>query len=404
MSKIATRDGFGDEIVELGRENKNILVVDVDIGKSCKTTNFAKQLPAQHVNVGIAEQSGAGVAAGLATCGKIPFVVTYAAFGSMRMCEMIRQEICYPHLNVKIACSHGGVTPANDGASHQCIEDMGILSTIPGMTVVMPADYNAARKLTRAAAEFDGTVQMDIHSTSIISSIDKRLMVSCLPWTFSDYQAAEDAFFGAGGEFVSSVLAEHGLTYLGALHNGFKCMTSSKCQIKAPSDLVGQKIRTPGGDLWNGFWSALGASPQAMSWSEVYTAMQQKTIDGHDNSPSTINSANVQEVQKYITVSNHTYEAFTWSANSDWYNGLNEATQELIASCAKQACLDANKQIEDSMEKILSNWEGNGYNEIYRLSDSEIEVFKEAVASVTEQYANEYGQEACTAFGINVAS
>lgn len=208
----------------------------------------------------------------------------------------------------------------------------------------------------------------------------------------------------AGGEFVSSVLAEHGLTYLGALHNGFKCMTSSKCQIKAPSDLVGQKIRTPGGDLWNGFWSALGASPQAMSWSEVYTAMQQKTIDGHDNSPSTINSANVQEVQKYITVSNHTYEAFTWSANSDWYNGLNEATQELIASCAKQACLDANKQIEDSMEKILSNWEGNGYNEIYRLSDSEIEVFKEAVASVTEQYANEYGQEACTAFGINVAS
>lgn len=128
------------------------------------------------------------------------------------------------------------------------------------------------------------------------------------------------------------------------------------------------------------------------------------TIDGHDNSPSTINSANVQEVQKYITVSNHTYEAFTWSANSDWYNGLNEATQELIASCAKQACLDANKQIEGSMEEILSSWEGNGYNEIYRLSDSEIEVFKEAVASVTEQYANEYGQEACTAFGINVAS
>ena len=160
MSMIATRDGFGDEIVELGRENKNIYVVDVDIGKSCKTTAFAKALPEQHVNVGIAEQCGAGVAAGLATCGKIPFVVTYAAFGSMRMCEMIRQEICYPHLNVKIACSHGGVTPANDGASHQCIEDMGILSTIPNMTVIMPADYNAARKLTRAAAEFDGPVYL----------------------------------------------------------------------------------------------------------------------------------------------------------------------------------------------------------------------------------------------------
>ena len=154
--KKATREGFGEAIVELGKENKNILVVDVDIGKSCKTTQFMKELPAQHINVGIAEQNGAGVAAGLATCGKIPFVVTYAAFGSMRMCEMIRQEICYPNLNVKIACSHGGVTPANDGASHQAIEDMGIMRTLPNMTVVMPADYVSAKKLVKAAAAYEG--------------------------------------------------------------------------------------------------------------------------------------------------------------------------------------------------------------------------------------------------------
>ena len=158
--KKATRDGFGEEIVALGKENPNIIVLDVDIGKSCKTGEFRKQLPEQYLNVGIAEQNGAGVAAGLATCGKIPFVVTYAAFGSMRMCEMIRQEICYPHLNVKIACSHGGVTPANDGASHQAIEDMGILRTIPNMTVVMPADFWSAKKLVKAAAELDGPVYL----------------------------------------------------------------------------------------------------------------------------------------------------------------------------------------------------------------------------------------------------
>lgn len=158
--KIATRDGFGEEIVALGKENRNILVVDADIGKSCKTGAFRKELPEQYLNVGIAEQNCAGVAAGLATCGKIPFIVTYAAFGSMRMVEMIRQEICYPHLNVKLACSHGGVTPANDGASHQAIEDMGILRTIPSMTVIMPADYYSARKLVRAAAEFDGPVYL----------------------------------------------------------------------------------------------------------------------------------------------------------------------------------------------------------------------------------------------------
>ena len=156
MDKKATRNGFGEEIVELGKQNKNIFVVDADIGKSCKTDGFTKTLPEQHINVGIAEQNAAGVAAGMATCGKIPFVVTYAVFGSLRMCEMIRQEIAYPKLNVKIACSHGGLTPANDGASHQAIEDMGVMRTIPNMTVVMPADYWSARKLTRAVAEMNG--------------------------------------------------------------------------------------------------------------------------------------------------------------------------------------------------------------------------------------------------------
>ena len=248
----------------------------------------------------------------------------------------------------------------------------------------------------------NGDVQIDIHSTSIISRLDNRLMVSCLPWTFSSYDDCEAAFLGgAGGDFVASVLAEHGLTYLGALHNGFKAMTSSKKLITCPDDLVGQKIRTPGGDLWNGFWSALGASPQAMSWSEVYTAMQQGTIDGHDNSLSTINSANVQEVQKYITLSNHTYEAFTWTANTAWFEGLSPETQELIRSCAKQACLDANDQIVSSMDTIKEQFIASG-NEVYELSDEEIQVFKDAVADVTREYAAQYGEEACAAFDIVV--
>ena len=155
-SKKPTRTGFGDEILALGQERPEIFVVDCDIAKSCQTTAFSKALPAQHVNVGIAEQNGAGVAAGLATTGKIPFVVTYAVFGSLRMGEQIRQSICYPKLNVKIACSHGGLTPGNDGGSHQAIEDMGTMRGLPGMTVVMPADYNSARKLVREAADWAG--------------------------------------------------------------------------------------------------------------------------------------------------------------------------------------------------------------------------------------------------------
>ncbi|MFI3207119.1 MAG: transketolase C-terminal domain-containing protein [Clostridia bacterium] len=160
MNSRPTRDALGAELLALGLENKDIFVVDCDVAKSCKTLDFANQCERQHLNVGISEQNAVGVAAGLATTDKIPFVVTYAAFGSMRASEQIRQEVCYPNLNVKIACSHGGLTPANDGASHQCIEDMGIMRTLPNMTVIMPADYNSARALIRKASELNGPVYL----------------------------------------------------------------------------------------------------------------------------------------------------------------------------------------------------------------------------------------------------
>ena len=153
MISKPTRDAVGEVLIELATAgNKDIVSVNCDIGKSCKTLDFAKQFPNQYVNVGIAEQNAGGVAAGLATCGKIPFISTYAVFGSMRMSEQMRQEACYTNLNVKLCCSHGGLTPANDGASHQGIEDMGIMRTIPNMKVIMPADYTSAKALMREIA------------------------------------------------------------------------------------------------------------------------------------------------------------------------------------------------------------------------------------------------------------
>ena len=108
-------------------------------------------------------------------------------------------------------------------------------------------------------------------------------------------------------------------------------------------------------------------------------------------------------MQKYITLTNHTYEAFTWTANTEWFNGLSADTQELIRTCAEQACKDANKQIVASMDQIRTTWEGNGFNEIYELSPEEVDVFKTAVADVTKEYAELYGEEACAAFGITVS-
>lgn len=157
---VATRDAYGEAILALGREDPRVYVVDCDVGKSCKTTPFAHALPEQYVNVGIAEQNACGIAAGLAACGKIPFVTTYAVFGSMRMLEQIRQVGCYPRLSIKIACSHGGFTPANDGATHQGIEDLGILRTLPNIAVTMGCDAVSTRALVHAAVAWDGPVYL----------------------------------------------------------------------------------------------------------------------------------------------------------------------------------------------------------------------------------------------------
>ena len=158
MEGKATRDGYGDVIVEIAKTNPDLYVIDCDIGKSMKTVEFQKQFPNQHINVGIAEQNAAGVAAGLSTLGKIPIVSTYAVFGSMRILEQIRTSVCYAEQNVKICCSHGGLTPASDGPTHQAIEDMGIYRTIPNMTVVMPADYASCKALMRKTIEYYGPV------------------------------------------------------------------------------------------------------------------------------------------------------------------------------------------------------------------------------------------------------
>lgn len=161
LNKTApTRDAFGEEMVSLGSEFKDIVVLEADISKSTRTSYFAQKYPERFINVGVAEQNEMAISAGLASCGATPFVSTYAVFASMRACEQIRTFICYPNLNVKIAVSHGGLTPGSDGVTHQATEDMGILSTFPNMTVVMPADYYSARKIVREAYHYKGPVYL----------------------------------------------------------------------------------------------------------------------------------------------------------------------------------------------------------------------------------------------------
>lgn len=160
MSKIATREAYGQALAELGEEIKDIVVLDADLSKSTKTSVFAKKFPERFFNMGIAEQDLMGTAAGLATCGKIPFASTFAVFATGRAFEQVRNSICYPQLNVKVAATHAGITVGEDGATHQSVEDIAIMRAIPHMTVINPADAEEARQAVRAAALYKGPVYL----------------------------------------------------------------------------------------------------------------------------------------------------------------------------------------------------------------------------------------------------
>ncbi len=160
VKKIATRESYGNALVELGKEHDNVVVLDADLAGATKTSTFKKEFPDRHFDCGIAEGNMMAVAAGLASMGLVPFASTFAMFAAGRAFEQVRNSIGYPHLNVKIGATHGGISVGEDGASHQCCEDFALMRSIPGMTVICPADDVEARAAVRAAYEFEGPVYL----------------------------------------------------------------------------------------------------------------------------------------------------------------------------------------------------------------------------------------------------
>lgn len=154
--KVATREAYGKALAQLAKTNENVVVLDADLSKSTKTADFKEVCPERFFNMGIAEANMMGVAAGLSTCGKIPFVSTFAMFAAGRAFEQIRNSLCYPRLNVKVCATHAGLTVGEDGASHQAIEDLALMRSIPNMTVICPADDVETEAAIRAIAEFEG--------------------------------------------------------------------------------------------------------------------------------------------------------------------------------------------------------------------------------------------------------
>lgn len=160
LKKVATRESYGNALVEVGKMNENIVVLDADLAGATKTSTFQKAFPERHIDCGIAEGNMAGIAAGLATTGMIPFMSTFAMFAAGRAFEQVRNSIGYPNLNVKIGATHAGISVGEDGATHQCNEDIALMRTIPGMTIINPSDDIEAKAAVKAAAEHIGPVYL----------------------------------------------------------------------------------------------------------------------------------------------------------------------------------------------------------------------------------------------------
>ena len=160
VKKIATRDSYGNALKALGEKAENLVVLDADLAGATKTGVFMKAFPERHIDCGIAEANMTGIAAGLSTCGYVPFVSTFAMFASGRAYEQVRNAIGYPHLNVKIAATHAGISVGEDGATHQCNEDLALMREIPGMVVINPSDDVEAKAAVEAAYNYYGPVYM----------------------------------------------------------------------------------------------------------------------------------------------------------------------------------------------------------------------------------------------------
>ena len=158
VKKIATRESYGNALVELGKEHENLIVLDADLAAATKTGTFKKAFPERHIDCGIAEANMTGIAAGMSTCGYVPFISTFAMFAAGRSFEQVRNSIGYPHLNVKIGATHAGISVGEDGATHQCLEDLALMREIPGMVVLNPSDDVEAKAAVKAAYEHVGPV------------------------------------------------------------------------------------------------------------------------------------------------------------------------------------------------------------------------------------------------------
>ena len=265
---------------------------------------------------------------------------------------------------------------------------------------VFPNDQLAGGNATKGIEMIaDGAVDLAAYASCTMSVLDEHLLVGTIPWVFDNYQQARAVLDTTGGQYYAKILKPQGITYLASAHNGFRQITNSKRAVKNPSDVEGLKIRIPAGEVYINFFKSFGADPVAMSWSEAFTAIQQGTIDGQENGFSVTNSAKVDEIQKYMTVWNYTYENYMFVANTEVFENLEPKTQELLREKVLEACEWGRNMVENDEDKIKAKFIEEGM-EVTVLDSEQLKPFKAKVQPMTDNLKKKYGPEACEAFQI----
>ena len=265
---------------------------------------------------------------------------------------------------------------------------------------VFPNDTLAGGNATKGIEYIAvGGSELGAYATSVLSNLEPKMSVATIPWSFTSYAQAREIIDTTGGQYYAKLLADKGITYLGSFHNGFRQLTNSKRAVTKPEDLKGLKIRVPGSAVYMNTFDALGANPTAMSWSEVFTAIQQGTIDGQENGCSITKSAKMDEIQKYMTIWNYSYENDLFVINTKIWNSLPENTQQLIQTCATEACDWGRDKLEADEEALIQGFRDVGM-QVDILDEEQLKPFQDQVADVVSALKAEYGEEACAAFGL----
>ena len=247
----------------------------------------------------------------------------------------------------------------------------------------------------------EGTVDLGAYVSGTMSLLDPRLEVATIPWSFANYREARQVIDSTGGKFYEKVLADYGLIYLGSTHNAMRQLSNNRNPVRTPDDLKDMKIRVLGGDVYRLFFETLDAQPVPLGWSELNIAIRQGVIEGQENGFFLMRSGHLDEIQKYMTVWNYLYENYLFVINRKTFDQLQPNTQQLLREKMREACEWSRDYLEAEEDKIRAQFVEDGL-QVIDLTPEQLAVFKERVRPLREKLKATYGQEACTAFRIDM--